>query len=148
MTTPTVTFSAHLLPDYTSDPDFMSHLSDPEFGRIALSTLWSMHKHVKDKNGSIPASALGDARVLKMIETIRRDSDIKRAVLEERLANQRTMYEQRIATLMDILRKDDMPSKVQSVSKTDELIGPAEPIKREVFPQYDIEWCKRPGAGC
>lgn len=146
--TTTVTFSAHLLPEYTNDPDFMSRISDPEFGNIAVSTLWAMHKHVKDKNESVPASALGDVRVLKMIESIRRDSDIKKAVLEERLANQRTMYEQRITMLEDQV--------AINVSKTDEISSrpAAEPIKQEVISRCDvekyknIEWCKRPGAGC
>ena len=104
--TTTVTFSAHLLPEYTNDPDFMSRISDPEFGNIAVSNLWAMHKHVKDKNESVPASALGDVRVLKMIESIRRDSDIKKAVLEERLANEQTMYEQRIAMLEEQVKME------------------------------------------
>ena len=145
--TTTVTFSAHLLSDYTNDPDFMSVIGDPEFGNIAVSALWTMHKYVKDKNGAIPASLLGDARVIKMIESIRHDSDVKKAVLEERLANQRTMYEQRITML-----EDQVAIKV---SKTDEMAGPAaEPIKQGVFSRCDvekykdIEWCKRPGAGC
>jgi hypothetical protein len=99
MTTATVTFSAHLLPEYTDDSEFMSLLSEPAFGDIAVSTLWAMHKYTKDKNGSVPASVLGDERVIKMIETIRHDSDVKRAVLEERLANERTKYEERIILL-------------------------------------------------
>lgn len=103
MTTTTVTFSAHLLPEYTNDPEVMSLLSDPEFGNMAVSLICTMIKYTKDKNGSIPASALGDARVVKMIESIRQDSDMKRAVLEERLANERTKYEERISMLEDLV---------------------------------------------
>lgn len=105
MTTTTVAFSAHLLSEYTNDPEFMSLISEPVFGDIAVSTLWAMHKYTKDKN-SVPASVLGDARVIKMIQSIRHDSDIKRAVLEERLANERTKYEERITMLKEQLQMD------------------------------------------
>lgn len=96
--TTTMTFSAHLLPEYANDPEFLSFLHDVTFGNIAMSAMWAMHKYTKDKN-FVPACVLGDARVTKLIQSIRDDGNVKRAVLEERLANaaQRiTMLEEQV----------------------------------------------------
>jgi hypothetical protein len=64
-----LSFTATLLTEHIEDHVFRSYLSDPNFGDIALSTLWSMYQFINKKKVSFPVQEDLMAHDRKLLET-------------------------------------------------------------------------------
>lgn len=100
MTTPTITLTTHLRPEFTEDSDFLTYVHDPNFIDNVLSSAWALYKYMKEKNGSISVSALvGDARLNKFIESYRHKFEVEKVVIVEKVKAERDLWEDRAKNL-------------------------------------------------